>query len=43
MDAAVDTYLENQRDRFLDELKAFLSIPSVSTLPEHRPDIERAS
>ena len=43
MSAPVDTYIEKNRDRFLEELKAFLSIPSVSTLPEHRPDIERAS
>jgi len=27
----------------LDELKDFLRIPSVSTLPEHKPDIERAA
>ena len=27
----------------LDELKDFLRIPSVSTLPEHKPDIDRAA
>jgi len=42
MDSTVDNYIENNRERFLEELKAFLSIPSVSTLPEHKPDIERA-
>src|SRR5579885_2890765 len=39
----IDSYIETNRGRFLDELKSFLSIPSVSTLPQHRPDIDRAS
>jgi acetylornithine deacetylase/succinyl-diaminopimelate desuccinylase-like protein len=43
MSAATDTFVNEQRDRFLDELKDFLRIPSISTLPEHRPDIDRAS
>ncbi|MBI1955607.1 MAG: dipeptidase [Acidobacteria bacterium] len=43
MSAQVDAYIESNRDRFLEELKVFLTIPSVSTLPEHKPDIERAS
>ena len=43
MGAPVDAFIESNRDRFLDELKAFLSIPSVSTLPQHKPDIARAS
>src|ERR1041385_2986177 len=38
----VDAYIGNNQDRFLDELKSLLRIPSVSTLPEHRSDIERA-
>ncbi|MBI2816016.1 MAG: dipeptidase [Acidobacteria bacterium] len=42
MSTLLDSYIESNRDRFLEELKAFLSIPSVSTLPAHRPDIERA-
>ncbi len=42
MSSAVDTYIERSHDRFLQELKAFLSIPSVSTLPDHKPDVERA-
>jgi acetylornithine deacetylase/succinyl-diaminopimelate desuccinylase-like protein len=33
---------ENQ-DRFLEELKALLRIPSVSTLPEHAADVRRAA
>jgi len=33
---------ENQK-RFLEELKNLLRIPSVSTLPEHKADIQRAA
>lgn len=29
--------------RFLDELKTFTSIPSVSTAPEHKSDVQRAA
>ena len=43
MALSVDAYIEDHRDRFLEELKSFLAIPSVSTLPQHRPDIARAS
>ncbi|MDP2735245.1 MAG: M20/M25/M40 family metallo-hydrolase, partial [bacterium] len=43
MSTPVNAYIESNRDRFLEELKVFLTIPSVSTLPEHKPDIERAS
>ena len=32
-----------QRQRFEDELFDFLRIPSISTLPEHKPDIARAA
>src|SRR5712664_2521417 len=31
------------RTEFLEGLKAFLRIPSISTLPEHKPDIRRAA
>jgi len=37
------TYAQANQDRFLAELEEFLSIPSVSTQPEHKPDIERAA
>jgi acetylornithine deacetylase/succinyl-diaminopimelate desuccinylase-like protein len=40
---STDSYLESNRDRFLDELLEFLRIPSVSTLPEHKQDVERAA
>lgn len=36
-------YAQQQRNRFLEDLKELLRIPSVSTLPEHRPDMERAA
>jgi acetylornithine deacetylase/succinyl-diaminopimelate desuccinylase-like protein len=36
-------YFQRERPRFLEELKTFLRIPSISTLPEHAPDIRRAA
>ena len=43
MAARVDAFIDSNRERFLSELKEFVRIPSVSTLPEHRADIERAA
>ncbi len=43
MSAAIDAFVKQNQDRFLAELKEFVRIPSISTLPEHRPDIERAA
>jgi acetylornithine deacetylase/succinyl-diaminopimelate desuccinylase-like protein len=43
MSAATDSFVQSNQQRFLDELKEFLRIPSISTLPEHRPDIDRAA
>jgi acetylornithine deacetylase/succinyl-diaminopimelate desuccinylase-like protein len=40
--SAVD-YARKNYPRFLDELKALLRIPSVSTLPEHKGDCRRAA
>ncbi len=37
------SYLDQNRQRLLDELFEFLRIPSVSTLPEHREDVTRAA
>lgn len=37
------TYAHSQQTRYLDELVEFLRIPSISTLPEHRSDIDRAA
>jgi acetylornithine deacetylase/succinyl-diaminopimelate desuccinylase-like protein len=43
MPQSVDAFVQKHQGRFLDELKSFLRIPSISTLPEHQPDIERAA
>jgi acetylornithine deacetylase/succinyl-diaminopimelate desuccinylase-like protein len=40
---ATDLFVEQNKPRLLDELKTFLRIPSVSTLPEHVPDVRRAA
>ncbi|MBM3188780.1 MAG: M20 family dipeptidase, partial [Chloroflexi bacterium] len=36
-------YQRDHADRFLEELLAFLRIPSISALPEHAPDVARAA
>src|SRR5690348_9611345 len=36
-------YYEQHRADFLEGLKAFLRIPSISTLSQHKPDIRRAA
>jgi acetylornithine deacetylase/succinyl-diaminopimelate desuccinylase-like protein len=41
-EAAVEFARGNQQ-RFVDELKALLRIPSISTLPEHAGDVRRAA
>jgi acetylornithine deacetylase/succinyl-diaminopimelate desuccinylase-like protein len=38
-----ETYLNGHRDRFIDELLEFLRIPSISSLPNHIPDVRRAA
>jgi len=40
---AAFNYYQANREQFLEGLKNFLKIPSVSTLPEHRADIHRAA
>ncbi|MFN3322915.1 MAG: dipeptidase [Bryobacteraceae bacterium] len=37
------SYYEQHREQFLEGLKGFLRIPSVSTLPEHKSDVRRAA
>ena len=37
------TYVDEHREAFLEDLKALLRIPSISTLPEHRADMQRAA
>jgi acetylornithine deacetylase/succinyl-diaminopimelate desuccinylase-like protein len=39
----IDTFVQDNRERLLDELLALLRIPSISTLPEHKSDIGRAA
>src|SRR6266550_3917463 len=36
-------YFEQHHDEYLESLKTFLRIPSISTLTEHKPDIQRAA
>ena len=43
MPQSVDSYVQQNEKRFLEELKTFLRIPSISTLPENKPDVERAA
>jgi acetylornithine deacetylase/succinyl-diaminopimelate desuccinylase-like protein len=40
---ATSAFVEQNKDRLLEELKTFLRIPSVSTLPEHSGDVQRAA
>lgn len=43
MSKSVETFVRENETRLLEELKTFLRIPSVSTLPEHKPDVDRAA
>jgi acetylornithine deacetylase/succinyl-diaminopimelate desuccinylase-like protein len=40
---AWETYLNEHRDQFISELLEFLRIPSISSLPDHIPDVQRAA
>jgi len=42
MDSVLD-FIELKRDRYLDELKQFLAIPSISALPESRDAVRRCA
>lgn len=39
----IASYVEQNTNRFLDELKSLIAIPSVSTLSEHQGDVHRAA
>ena len=41
--SAYQTYLENNQNRFLEELLDFLRIPSISALPDRAGDVARAA
>ncbi|HML16650.1 MAG TPA: dipeptidase [Bryobacteraceae bacterium] len=43
MSQATNAFVDQNKDRFLDELKDFLRIPSISTLPDHAADVQRAA
>src|SRR5687767_5435641 len=36
-------YINVHRDRYVDELKQYLAIPSISALPEHTADVRRTA
>ena len=36
-------FINTHRDRYVDELKAYLAIPSISALPEHAADVKRCA
>jgi acetylornithine deacetylase/succinyl-diaminopimelate desuccinylase-like protein len=42
MDNVID-FINVNRDRYLEELKALLAIPSISALPEHAADVARCA
>ena len=42
MNQVVD-FINVHRDRYVDELKQYLAIPSISALPEHAADVRRAA
>ena len=43
MSQTVDTFIDANRERFLDELFSFLRIPSISTDPERAADVLKAA
>ncbi len=43
MSQATSEYVQQNKDRFLEELFTFLRIPSISTLPENKPDVDQAA
>lgn len=36
-------YIESNKDHYVEDLKEFLRIPSISTNPENKPDVERCA
>jgi acetylornithine deacetylase/succinyl-diaminopimelate desuccinylase-like protein len=36
-------FINTNRDRYVDELKQYLAIPSISALPQHKPDMQRCA
>jgi acetylornithine deacetylase/succinyl-diaminopimelate desuccinylase-like protein len=42
MNAVID-FINTNRDKYVEELKAYLAIPSISALPEHAADVKRCA
>jgi acetylornithine deacetylase/succinyl-diaminopimelate desuccinylase-like protein len=42
MNTVID-FINTNRDKYVDELKAYLAIPSISALPEHAADVKRCA
>src|SRR5918998_1167066 len=42
MDKVVD-FINVNRDRYIDEMKRYLAIPSISALPEHKDDVRNCA
>ncbi|MES2512516.1 MAG: dipeptidase [Bacteroidota bacterium] len=40
---AIETYLNSNKDRFLNELLDLLKIPSISAKPEHKSDMDKTA
>ena len=36
-------FINTNRDRYVDELKEYLAIPSISALPQHQSDVRRCA
>ena len=36
-------FINTHRDRYVEELKAYLAIPSISALPQHADDVRRCA
>ncbi|WP_066367267.1 dipeptidase [Neobacillus fumarioli] len=43
MNQSIITYLTKKRENHLEELKELLAIPSISSLPEHKEDVQKAA
>ena len=36
-------HIQTHRDDYIQQLKGFLDIPSISALPDHAPDVRRCA
>ena len=39
----IKKYIDDNKDRFLDELFGLIRIPSISSLSEHKPDMVKCA